>query len=238
MAEEDEELAFLLAESEAVETTNSSNGSTKFYEAVEEVPEEPEPVDEGPIKVGDGECKICHEPTFRPPGLTKTGRLKRAPIYCDIHNPKIRDRDIPVRDLEAQLRRVQGEIADEVMLVGMGVGTFFPVTGYYMVSNSEAMVAAVLQLSKNNARVMRVAHRMAQISPVYQVGKYAAGLVTSVQVDQQKADPRSRVAQHLGVTEAWQAVYANSNINSTPSNGTNLNPNSGWSGPPRYATVQ
>lgn len=232
-----DELAFLLADDEAIGVANS-NGAPKFYEASEEVSDpEPELASEvGPI-VGDGECKICHAPTFRPPGLTRTGRLKRAPVYCDIHNPKgIRQRgdELSNAELDAQLKKVQVQLADDVMLFSMALGTFFPVTGYYMMTNSDAFTTAALQLGRNNPRIMRVAHRLATIAPVYQIGRYAGGIFTSFQVDQQKHDPHSRVAMHLGVSDAYDAVYSNTNVNSTPSGPVN----SMFNGPPKYATVQ
>lgn len=242
---DDDDLDFLLQETEATlaESNGDGTGATgRFYEAAEEIPEpEPEPVlEDEPIKIGDGECKVCGEPTFRPPGLTKTGRLKRPPVYCDLHNPKIKVRPdfVGAPDLEAQLRRVQGQLSEDVMLFGMGLGTFLPVTGYYVISNADLFTTAVLQLAKNNPRMMRTAHRLAQISPVYQVFRYGAGVATSYQVDQKKTDPYSRVAQHLGVSDAYSAVYSNTSSNSSPSNGANSSPNTGWNGPPKYATVQ
>lgn len=192
--------------------------------------------DEGPIKIGDGECAVCGGPTFRPPGLTRTGRQKRAPKYCDLHNPQVigKQKEFATQELDGQLRKIQGELSDDLMLLGTLSGPFFPVTGMYVIDNAEVFTAAVLKLCKNNPRLMRNLHRAAQVAPIYQLLRFGAGVGISVQTDQKKADPYSMVAQRLGVSRAYDLVYANSTSNSSPSGATNLN----FSGPPKYATVQ
>lgn len=221
----------------------SSNGSGLFEEVGEQVQAPPEDMpgpfdqDKEPIKLGDGECVVCGEPTFRPPGLTPTGRKKRAPKYCSLHDPRVNQqtRDEPVynlRELEAQLKKIQVELADDVMLFGTLTGPLFPVTGYYIVDNADQFTVALLKLCKNNVRMMRLLHRAAQVAPIYQVARFGAGVGIAVQVDQQKHDPHSVMAQRLGVTHAFNAVHTKSD--SVPSSMGNNN----FTGPPHYATVQ
>lgn len=195
--------------------------------------------DEEPIKIGDGECAVCGAPTFRPPGLTRTGRAKRAPKYCDLHNPKLNKErrlgpDYSGQDLEQQLRKIQSELSDDLMLLGTLTGPLFPVTGMYIIDNSDAFTTALLKLCKNNPRLMRSLHRAAQVAPVYQLLRFGAGVGIAVQTDQQKIDPHGPMAQQLGVSRAYDMVYPDAKINSTPSTSSNSN----FSGPPRYATVR
>ena len=210
-----------------------------FFAAIGE-PEpidEPEPQFDEPIKLGDGECKICGAPTFRPAGKTATGRPKRPPVYCDIHNPKARaNREAILGStayLESQLRKIQSDLADDLALLGALAGPFYPVTGYYVVSNADNFTTALLQLCKNNPRALKAAHRLGQIAPVYRCARFGAGVGASVYVDQKKMDPYSSTARNLGVDTAYDAIYQQNN--NTNFNG-NSNPTS--NGPPRYATLQ
>lgn len=214
----------------------SSNGHGSFFIASQEAPDDEPLEDEAPIRIGDGECAVCGAPTFRPPGLTKTGRQKRAPKYCELHDPKLnKQREFSIQDVPAQLRKIQDELTDDVMLFGTLTGPLFPTTGYYIVDNAEQFTTALLKLCQHNPRIMRVLHRAGQVAPVYQVAKFGAGVGIAVQVDQGKTDPHSMASQRLGVDRAYDAVHGTSvNFNQSSSGQSN----SSFSGPPKYATVQ
>ena len=182
--------------------------------------------------VGDGQCDVCGAPTFRPPGLTKAGRKKRTPKYCDLHSPNIRVQgERPdLAGVESQLKRIQEELADDIRLLGTLAGPIFPVTGYYVFENADPFTIALLKLAKNNTRVLRVLHRAAQVAPIYTVAEVVAGTAYSVQVDQHKVDPHNTLARRLGVSRAYDAVYPEeAQVNVTAN---------GFSPPPVYATVQ
>lgn len=186
--------------------------------------------------VGDGACSVCGAPVFRPPGLTPTGRRKRVPKYCDLHNPKVRvgpvfDDGFTRANVDSQLRRIQEELADDVRLLGTLAGPMFPVTGYYIFDGADSFTLALLKLCKNNSRMLRVLHRAAQVAPVYEVAKFGAGIGIAVQVDNKKHDPHSGAARRLGVEYAYSQVYP-SDTPQYPSN------NNGYTPPPKYATVQ
>lgn len=182
-------------------------------------------------QIGDGSCRVCGTPTFRPPGLTPTGRKKRAPRYCDIHDPKRRvSHEGPsFAGMESQLQRIQEELADEVKLLGTLAGPMLPVTGYFVFTNADAFTIALLRLFKNQQSVLRILHRAAQIAPIYTVAEVVAGTAYSVQVDTNKADPHNTIGQRLGVSRAYDAVYPDQNV-AQPS------PN-GFQGPPKYAAA-
>jgi hypothetical protein len=187
--------------------------------------------EESTVQIGDGTCRVCGSPTFRPPGLTKTGRKKRAPGYCDLHDPKRKvSNERPFsRGVESQLQRVQDELADDLRLLGAMAGPLLPVTGYYVFEHADAFTIALLKLAKNNQNMLRVLHRVAQVAPIYTVAEVVAGTAYSVQVDLQKADPHNTISQRLGVEKAYNALY--------PEDQTNVS-NNGFQGPPKYATVQ
>lgn len=212
---------------------NGQSSSDGLFESVEyDIPSDNTTgFEDATTPIGDGTCDVCGAPTFRPPGLTPTGRRKRVPKRCDLHATNIR---IPTegpdaRRLESQLQRMEEELADDLRLVAVAIGPFWPVTAYYMYDNADRFWIATLKLMKNNARALRVAHRFAQIAPVYQVLEFGGGIAVSVQVDNKKHDPHSVVAQRLGVAKAYDKVY--------PESASNLT-NNGYTAPPRYATVQ
>lgn len=197
-----------------------------------EAPQEP-PLEEDTQPIGDGACSICGAPTFRPPGLTKTGRRKRAPKYCALHDPTTRPADEPTfstTGLDAQIRRVQEELADEVRLFGMMAGPFLPVTGYYIMDSADPFTMAVVKMCLKNPRALKMLYRTAQVAPIYEVCKTLAGTARAVQVDTQHLDPHDSVGQWLGVARAYDAVYSNvAHMNG------NTAVNNGFPPPPHYA---
>jgi len=187
-------------------------------------------LEDSTIEIGDGKCRVCGAPTFRPPGLTQTGRKKRAPRYCDLHNPKRKisdERPFP-RGVESQLQRVQEELADDLRLLGVLAGPMLPVTGYYVVDHADSFTIALLKLAKNNQNILRVLHRVAQVAPIYTVAECVAGTAYAVQVDLQKADPYNTIGQRLGVSRAYDTVH--------PETPTNVETN-GFQTPPHYASA-
>lgn len=187
---------------------------------------------EEPVKIGDGECVVCGAPTFRPPGLTKAGRKKRTPKYCDLHDPKLRiskDRPLAQGVEGVALKRVQDELADDLRLLAVMAGPLLPVTGVYVFENADPFVVAVLKMCKNNPRALRVLHRAATVAPIYEVAKDCAGVFYAIQVDMHRLDPQTTVSQRLGVREAYLKVY--------PEDQTNIEANGSAPGPPRYAAT-
>lgn len=198
-------------------------------EIVDDIPEE-SGFEESTVQIGDGTCNVCGAPTFRPPGLTKTGRKKRAPRYCDLHDPKrtISTERSLSRGMESQLKRVQDELADDLRLLGVLAGPLLPVTGFYVIEHADQFTIALLKLAKNNQSVLRVLHRVAQVAPVYTVAETVAGTAYAVQVDMQKADPHNTVSKRLGVEKAYNSIYPDQ---------ANVETNGAFQGPPRYAST-
>jgi hypothetical protein len=217
---------------------DGSFGTTEFIppEEIKDLPPE-DILEEEVIQVGDGSCVVCGAPTFRPPGLTKAGHKKRAPKYCDLHNPKLRvsqERSFtPGMEGVAQLQKIQDELADDLRLLAVMAGPLLPVTGMYVFENADPFTAALLKLCKNNPRALRVLHRAATVAPVYEVAKDCAGVFYAIQVDMNKLEPHNTVSQRLGVQKAYDTVYPES----TPGN-ENRVMNNGSQGPPRYASTQ
>lgn len=223
----DDEIATFLGDVEIPAEQTADFGTVEF-ETTTEIPAEETGLEDSTVQIGDGTCRVCGAPTFRPPGLTKTGRKKRAPGYCDLHDPKRKvsnERPFP-RGVESQLQRVQEELADDLRLLGMLAGPMLPVTGYYVVDHADNFTIALLKLAKNNQSVLRVLHRVAQVAPIYTVAETVAGTAYAVQVDLQKADPHNTIGQRLGVEKAYNNVYPETQ----DSVGTN-----GFQAAPRYA---
>jgi hypothetical protein len=204
-----------------------------FLEGKEEtIPDDGNLFDDSTVQIGDGVCSVCGSPTFRPPGLTPSGRRKRTPKYCDLHDPKLRIQAEGPRftAVESQLKRLQEELTDDIRLGGTLLGFGMPVAGYYALDNADEFATALLKLCKNNQRLLRVLHRAAQVAPIYTVAKDLGGFTYSMQVDMKRADPNNMVAQRLGVTKAYNAIYPeNANVNGDMYN--TYQPTA----PPRYA---
>lgn len=211
-------------------------GPMSFDESGELAPETPQDstgFEESTIVIGDGACDVCGAPTFRPPGLTPSGRKKRVPKYCDLHTPNAKVSQVRsnVKGMESQLQRVQDELADDIRLLGTLAGPLLPVTGYYVFENADPFTIAILKLAKNSPNVLRVLHRMAQVAPIYTVAQVVAGTAYSVQVDTRGMDPHNTIGERLGVARVYDTVYpGNSNGNGNADNITS-NP---FKSAPRY----
>jgi hypothetical protein len=192
--------------------------------------------EESTIKIGDGTCRVCGAPTFRPPGLTASGRKKRAPSVCDLHSQKRRVSEKRsfaggVED-SSQLQRIQDELADDIRLLGTLAGPLLPVTGLFVFQHADPFTIALLKLAKNNQAVLRVLHRAAQIAPIYTVAETVAGTAYAVQVDTRGADPHNTVGQRLGVGKVYDLIY------SSPNEQSNSNGNQTFRPAPTYAGTQ
>lgn len=192
------------------------------------------PTEEIPsFQIGDSTCHVCGAPTFRPPGLTKTGRKKRAPKYCPVHDPTLAVANEPQfqgGELPGDLRRVQEELADEMRLIGIMAGQFLPVTGVYVLDQADPFTQALVKMAAKNPKVLRVLYRTSQVAPLYQTLKTVGGIAKAIQVDTQGASPHDTVGEWLGVGRAYDSVY----FTSPPSNESPIN-NNGSGRPPRYA---
>lgn len=192
-----------------------------------------------PIIVGDGVCRICSAPTFRPPGLTKSGQRKRAPRYCELHSPnrQLGDSGMSQAALDAEQKRVQAELADQWRLAGTLIGPMLPVTGYFIIDSADPFTTALLRLCKNQQVVMKFLYRTAQVAPLYQVAKEVGGIARCVQVDMQQADAHDAASKALGVDRAYDAVYPTVGVSSfNGQNGNGTAPGNGYVPPPRYAS--
>jgi hypothetical protein len=218
------------------DVNNTSVDDTWDLGPIEDVSTEELP----PIVVGDGVCRVCGAPTFRPPGLTKSGQRKRAPRYCELHSPnrQIGDAGISQAALDAEQKRVAEELADQWRLAGTLIGPMLPVTGYFIIDTADPFTTALMRLCKNQQRVMKFLYRTAQVAPLYQVAKEVGGIARCVQVDMQQADAHDAASKALGVDRAYDAVYPTA-VDATSYNGQHGNgtvPGNGFSPPPRYAS--
>lgn len=211
-------------------STDTSNVEPDFG-AISIGVEEPE----FPIE-GDGSCVVCGAPTFRPPGLTKSGYKKRVPKFCEDHNPKKETTttssstaSAKSSGLDPSLARVAEELADDIKLLGTLAGVMYPVTGYYLVDNADPFTIALIKLAGKNPAILRVLHRAAQVAPIYTVLETIAGVAVSVQVDMDKIDPHSFASTHTGVERAYNEVYPDGK----PMN----NRFAGPTAPPHFTTV-
>jgi hypothetical protein len=216
------------------DTTSEEPAYLGVFEDVvieDQPPDEPAPeIKEEPIQIGDGVCIVCGAPTFRPPGLTKAGHKKRAPKYCDLHSPNLRVQT-PASGFTGmgdQLKRMQEELADDVRLLATMAGPMLPVTGMYVYGQADPFTEAIIKLAQKNQTALRILHRAAQVAPIYTVAQTLAGTAYAVQVDVKGADPHNIVGRRLGVADAYDVIHE-----TTPSSN-----GAGFSGPPRYSTVQ
>jgi hypothetical protein len=173
-------------------------------------PTEPtKPFENNTQTIGDGTCRVCGAPTFRPPGVTKAGYKKRAPRYCDDHAPNV---SVPqnrskLKGVESDLQNVKDALAEDVMLLGTLAGPLLPTTGAYIIQQADPFTTAIIQLSKNNKAMLRVLHRAAQVAPIYTVAMTVAGTARAIQVDVNGADPDDTISRRLQVDKAFSLVH-------------------------------
>lgn len=172
-------------------------------------PEPEKPFEANTQTIGDGTCRVCGAPTFRPPGVTKAGYKKRAPRYCDDHAPNVRvsENRSKLKGVESELQNVKDALAEDVMLLGTLAGPLLPTTGAFIIQQADPFTTAIIQLSKNNKTMLRVLHRAAQVAPIYTVAQTVAGTARAVQVDMNGADPHDTISRRLGVDKAFNLVH-------------------------------
>lgn len=199
-------------------TLSSTNGDSptaeELFDQIDyDAPPDPEP--EKPFEdhtqtIGDGECVVCGAPTFRPPGLTKSGQKKRTPRLCDDHaNNKQVSQDRPKSTkVESQLQNVKDALEEDMMLLGTLAGPLLPVTGTYIIQQSDPFTTALINLCKNNKTMLRVLHRAAQVAPVYVVAQTVAGTAYAVQVDLNGADAHGTIGKRLHVDKAADLIMS------------------------------
>lgn len=158
-------------------------------------------------------CQVCGIP------LVYAGR-GRKPKFCDEHRTSsARTSGGKARQssgkASAANRIVQEGIADNVRLVGTGVGMAMPTTGYVLVEDSDVFAQAIVRLCANNPRAMKALSKAAQASPAFQVGKSLARIGTAVNVDTGRMQPDTALVRGLGVFKAWQETHPNQSSGDT-----------------------
>lgn len=177
----------------------------------EETERDREPVLPGPVTVH--ECVECGTEVFR------TSGRGRWPKYCPDHKPTSRTgtprtKKASKTTLNARLAELSKDVGSLLGFVGIMVSKPAPVTGVYIAEGAEEAGQEIVRLAKNSPVLLAALERASQVGPTVKLGKYAAGIVTALQVDTGRMAPDTMMARFTGVTDVAERLAANMNSRS------------------------
>jgi hypothetical protein len=98
---------------------------------------------------------------------------------------------------DAELTDLKGELAAQLVMVGMPLAMVAPVTGHTVIMRAEMASGAVVDLARKNAKVMRLLLKLTQVNAYATLGQAAACVVVAVGIDAGAVKPDSLPAQKL-----------------------------------------
>lgn len=161
-------------------------------------------------------CQVCdiQIPTWHP------GKRGRKPRFCDDHKsgaPKSRasggSATVSEKGLDAKLKRISADLAENVRLVGAVTSPALPVTGFIVLRDADQLASATVKLARNNPKILAALQRASQVGPGIAVGRFLATMGTAIAVDTQRIDPRAALPAFLGVTAVWEEILLKSGEN-------------------------
>lgn len=156
-------------------------------------------------------CGVCGR------GLEYGGRGKH-PSYCRVniegvdHNPKTAGKGTrasaggSTKGLDAKLKRVSADLAENISLVGAMASMALPVTGAVIMMDAEKTANGIVGLAKGNPKMLAALMKANQIGPGVAVGRALLVVGVAVMVDTQRIEPKSQVSTLLGVAAIWEKI--------------------------------
>lgn len=159
----------------------------------------------------DDHCGVCGT------GLPYSGR-GRHPKYCRVdiegvdHNPKTAGKTTRAtgsspKGLDAKLKRVSADLAENISLLGAMASMALPVTGAVIMLDAEKTANGIVALAKGNPKMLQALMKANQIGPGVAVGRALMVVGVAVMVDTQRIEPTSQVSTLLGVAAVWEKIH-------------------------------
>lgn len=156
-------------------------------------------------------CGVCGR------GLEYGGRGKH-PSYCRVnvegvdHNPKTAGKTrassgTSVKGLDAKLKRVSADLAENISLIGAMASMALPVTGAVIMMDAEKTANGIVGIAKGNPKMLAALMKANQIGPSVAVGRALMVIGVAVMVDTQRIEPTSQISTLLGVASVWEKVH-------------------------------
>lgn len=157
-------------------------------------------------------CGVCGR------GLEYGGRGKH-PSYCRVniegvdHNPKTASKGTrassggSTKGLDAKLKRVSADLAENISLIGAMASMALPVTGAVIMMDAEKTANGIVGLAKGNPKMLAALMKANQIGPGVAVGRALLVVGVAVMVDTQRIEPTSQVSTLLGVAAVWEKIH-------------------------------
>lgn len=184
-------------------------------------------------KEGDAETGLFQQPVFlgsERPGITQSG--DDPGFETRVKTPRTAGRPSADKKTEPPAKKAVGrprgnvqertveEIAEAIEKKFNQFGAYLtiglPVTGTYMVENSESAVKALISIGKRRPKVMAALARVADGGDGLDIAAYIAGIAVATQVDLGRVPHDMVLAKATGVTKVVEKYFVVENDPSNP----------------------
>lgn len=140
------------------------------------------------------------DPVRARPGRLRLGRKPQAEKAK--RPPRTR-----VRSAAKTLAVVEGELAGGIAAAAIPISIALPVTGLVTMQQAPSIAAAVVALAETNPAVKKALLAAGGSFPYLDLGRAGGAIVLAAMVDRGVMRPDAMPAQALGVTDAYMAIY-------------------------------
>lgn len=107
-------------------------------------------------------------------------------------------------------------LEEKFAMIFAPVAAVMPMTGAYGIENSPKAINALLAIGKRRPAVMRALMKVADGADALEIGRFAAGLALSVQVDMGRIPVDSLPAKVFGITDVYDKYFADTTLSDIP----------------------
>lgn len=147
-----------------------------------------------------------------------SGGRGRKPKYHPEHRPSVmgktsgatggKSRTVSSdKSLDAKLKKIAIDFAENIALVGILVTPLLPTTGYIISRDATDTATAIVKMARNNPAVLAALMKASQIGPGVMLGRTIVTIGVAVAVDTNRITPDSQISTVLGVAAIWQEVH-------------------------------
>jgi hypothetical protein len=183
---------------------------------------------------------LCQEPTCQA-RIEEYSGSGRRPKYHPNHRPSVMGKPPKKprgsssvstgqsdKSLDAKLKKIALDFAENIALVGILVTPLLPTTGYIISRDATDTATAVVKMARNNPAVLAALMKASQIGPGVMLGRTIITIGVAVAVDTNRVTPDSQISTMLGVAAVWQEVHGEQG---------KMGPANGWVTPPPPARI-
>lgn len=184
----------------------SSGGFLDYLDNVEDPGETQEHNRDNLRPLDDDGWPLCLECGERIEEYSGSGR---RPKYHPEHRPSVMGKatgkpratrsGTTDKSLDAKLKKVASDLADNIALTGALLTPVLPLTGTIMARDAEDTANGIVKIARNNPKMLAAIIKANQISPGVTIAKSLITLGVAAMVDTKRIDERSQLSIMLGV---------------------------------------